>query len=376
MAFSNASERRRRVLNDQTLGDSQTTAKQSKKAASEGPRYAKDVLESQRRICDLLPRHWGTLSLLSLLLVLGVVALAVCHAYLPDLKGWVAAERLSAFDLAANGSLATWFATLVLIVAAGASLAIYSVRRHRQDDYPGRYRVWTYAAFAWLVVSAERSTGLHNLIEDVAGRVSPWPWLDAAYFWLIPAGVFGGLLLMRLTLEVRESLASLVLLLLAISAWACSGAMHLGWQPLEGQATATLLAGCLPLAGHVLLLCTLLTYGRHVIREAAGEIQVKARVPKEKKEKKPRSAKAKRETKSTDESKSAGSASGKADEKSDNSKSKQRQEAAKTETEWTDGSDGGDDWGDQEQPMHKRQKLSKSQRKRLRKQKAQQRRAA
>ena len=43
------------------------------------------------------------------------------------------------------------------------SLLIYSIRRHKLDDYRGHYRWWLVAGIAWLVMSVDAITGLHDL---------------------------------------------------------------------------------------------------------------------------------------------------------------------------------------------------------------------
>ncbi len=48
-----------------------------------------------------------------------------------------------------------------------ACLLIYSIRRHRIDDYRGRYRVWLGAALACLMLSANSVAGLHQVVADM-----------------------------------------------------------------------------------------------------------------------------------------------------------------------------------------------------------------
>ena len=53
---------------------------------------------------------------------------------------------VAALDLAAKGSLGCWFSSLLLLAAAAVAILVYAVRRHRTDDYQGRYRIWLWAA--------------------------------------------------------------------------------------------------------------------------------------------------------------------------------------------------------------------------------------
>ena len=48
-----------------------------------------------------------------------------------------AAGRITALEFGTKGSLAGWFSSLVLLAASLVAVVVYTVRRHRMDDYHG-----------------------------------------------------------------------------------------------------------------------------------------------------------------------------------------------------------------------------------------------
>src|SRR5204863_398638 len=81
------------------------------------------------------------------------------HVHVARLQLKAGAAHLAALDVAARGSLAAWYASVLLLAATGWSFIVFAIRAHRVDDYRGRYRVWlwTTAALAWL--SLDEATG-------------------------------------------------------------------------------------------------------------------------------------------------------------------------------------------------------------------------
>ena len=59
-------------------------------------------------------------------------------------------------------------------------LLIYSIRRHRIDDFRGRYRVWLAAAVACVVLSADSVAGLHDALAQSLSHHTGWTALRAA----------------------------------------------------------------------------------------------------------------------------------------------------------------------------------------------------
>src|SRR4029077_11965570 len=95
-------------------------------------------------------------------------------------------------DASQGGSLTGWFSSLVFTLAAGAGVVIYSIRRHRMDDYRGSYRLWLWCAAAWLVMSIDATANLHVPLSQLTGHVTGWSPLGNVWLWWV--GVWGSIM--------------------------------------------------------------------------------------------------------------------------------------------------------------------------------------
>ena len=57
----------------------------------------------------------------------------------------------------ASGSLASWFASTLLMWTAAGAVLTFLIRRHRTDDYRGSYYVWLWATIALVLASIAAS---------------------------------------------------------------------------------------------------------------------------------------------------------------------------------------------------------------------------
>ncbi len=108
-------------------------------------------------------------------------------------------------DASRTGSLLCWFSSLVFLLAAVGSVLIYSVRRHKVDDYRGRYRLWLWCALAWLVMSIDATANLHMPFSQAMAIATGWSLAgDAAVWWIGIWGAILAVLALRLVFETRE----------------------------------------------------------------------------------------------------------------------------------------------------------------------------
>src|SRR4029450_12071108 len=104
----------------------------------------------------------------AILLVITAVAAIECihiHARTLDLGNnarWAA--HTAALDASHRGSLASWFAAMLLAGGALLSVVTFGIRLHRVDDYRGRFPVglWTAGALVW--ASLDAATGIHDAV--------------------------------------------------------------------------------------------------------------------------------------------------------------------------------------------------------------------
>jgi len=407
------------VLTESSLSGQSAARRQSNtdgNGTSESQRaYAPEALSAQPSIADLLPRRLTSIALTVLLISLPAAGLTALDIYRPTLAEKTEAP-LQFADAAAAGSLAAWYTCLLLALTATASLVVHSLRRFRADDYRGRYRIWLWAALTWMALSILATTRIHLAADVVLADWTGWqPLAGGGGWWLSAAVLVLGSFLVRLAIEIRGSRLSLAALLLSTSAAITAVAAHFGWLTFETSFPAVPSAG---LAAVVLLLVTHLIYGRYVAMQAAGLIAARPSRRKARSEETRKQAQNGRQPKSTasrnypasqpapsesgigcdtDQSKPAANSrrsrkrnaavasdrpfDDPADQHDSRSVAAGRkakgnsEDEAERDSQWVDGSEGYRDSLETELEDGHR-KLSKAQRKRLRRQKMQQRDAA
>ncbi|MFM7137811.1 MAG: hypothetical protein ACKO1M_12200 [Planctomycetota bacterium] len=265
----------------------------------------------------------------------------------------------AAFDARAGMPVQVWLAELALLAAAAIAGAIRLMRRHRRDDYKGRFRAWGW--LAWMLAAAAWAGAVPvgsfvaALLSDATG-ITPGP--NGIGWWLGLAAVGFAVVVPWAVLPLRERGATLTWMLLAMAAWSVAAAMP--WAPswaaawFGGEARGAVVAQAAWVAGAGLVLVALLAAARGVIREVRGLCAAEP----------PRRAKRKRaaaeatgdrsERRADDEA-----AETTADDSWDDSRSEGDDDAQTADdggdTDFVDGSEGGG------------RRLSKAERKRLRK---------
>jgi hypothetical protein len=372
--FPGRNGRRRRVLNEEVLSASSTQA--ARRAASEdvatqhAPRYSDAAgVENHPQITDFVPRRYRTIVLLLLSGFAATVTLGGLHYGAPALTISAGIPGIEPFDLAAAGSLADWVAAVVLLLASAMCLLVYSIRRHRIDDYRGRYRVWLAASAACLVLSANSVASLHSVLAYALNHFTGWTALrDGSAWWLMLAGPLLGWIAMRTFFDVKECRLAGVLMIVAFTCHVVAAASYLGFVPGLEPRIESMVTGIALLIGHWSLLTAATTYARFVVLDAQGLIDSR-----------PVTVKRRPAKTNVDDPKPVAaattvlSAAGYNRQKLPQIKPAQTPADAKT---WIDGSrPERDSYDDSDDDTSGPSKLSKAERKRLRKLKAQNRAA-
>jgi hypothetical protein len=264
-------DRRRKLLREDVRSSADLAAARSspgrrataKRTYSDAARHL-----NQPRITDLIPQRPFMLFLCWLLGLL--VPAALSTAYFLS-TGDPAARSEETFRLIAIGSLSRWWSSVMLLGAAAISGMIFHLRRHRLDDYYGRYRVWLAVIMLLILGSADVATNLHDVVHaqmDVRLAGSRFASLQR---WWAPVGAGAALIcLSRLLWEVWGSRGASLFLVLAATSYTVVG-LILGsmWQLPNAQWRELIVFSALHL-GHHQLLFALLLYCRHVYRAAQG----------------------------------------------------------------------------------------------------------
>jgi hypothetical protein len=228
-----------------------------------------------------VPRRYGTIAVVGLLGVALTGLTAALHYFVLPMAVSRGMNSGAAFDLTARGNITEWLVGIVLFLASGFCVMTYSIRRHRIDDYRGRYRVWLAAALACLVLSVNSVAGLYQLLADVLTIATGWSALrEGAVWWLVIAGLPLAWIFVRVLLDIRECRIGAALLAGAAICYGVSTASFLGYGPTVDAKIGPILITAPLLLGHWLVFTAIVANARFVVLDAQGLATVRRRKPK------------------------------------------------------------------------------------------------
>ena len=169
------------------------------------------LLENQPRLTDLIPKSlWAYLAML----LLGGISIYACQqAFLHtrDLDSTSFPTHL--FEISGPGNVASWLHSVTLLMLAVGATMVYLLRRHKTDDYSGRYRLWLHLALFAGGLSIESATGLHEiLVVPLAQTDFTAPWNQASVWAMLLVALGAIYLTIRLLVEFKSRPGMLVLL--------------------------------------------------------------------------------------------------------------------------------------------------------------------
>jgi hypothetical protein len=178
---------------------------------------------------------------------------------------------LAVFDLKGRGNIADWFSSLTLFIGAITSQLVYLIRRHRLDDYRGRYRVWQWATACFLIGSFDAVTGAHAIFQPAMIQLTGKTLLGDGAIWAsLVVGIAVAACFVRLAIEISGSRIATAFMSLAAGSYV--GFLVVTYHPaLSAVELTRIIAGSATLlAGHFFLVYAVTLYGRHVYQEAQG----------------------------------------------------------------------------------------------------------
>ncbi len=279
-------ERRRRLLTDDVDRDDAATIRLAGGSGEAGDAlqtYSDAAREARKRgVYTLLP-----LSRLAITLYLSacLAAVGAClglHVAAAALEPRLGAEAVAALWLDRPASLGRWLASTLLGLAAATAAFIFSLRRHRLDDYHGRYRVWILAAAVCLTLSLAESTALAALVRAVVRLGTDWAHVRFGVVWPAAVAVLAIAVGLRLAIEMRRCRPALATLGLAGLSFVTTATVFWQWPVIVSEASAPIWGRGSWLVGYVLVLATFFIYGRHVQLDVTGRSAAPAK-PRRKK---------------------------------------------------------------------------------------------
>jgi hypothetical protein len=283
-------ERRRRSLLDEAttaVGDASPTTR-TRRSAKDADSYAEGAhSDFHARWSDFVPRRHRWLAVTFAAGIAPIVALQVSYFFVVQSAVWDS-PAIQPLDIVRPDSLAGWYSAIVAFLSAVLAVFIYSVRRFKVDDYRGRYRLWLWSGALWMVMSIDSLADLRGMVRFIAVETSGWTGpLDGALWWIAPALLLFTVCGVRMALDMRGCRTALASLLVSFAALASGLVLPRIEVPLASTAMAMVLSSCW-LAGTWLLFFAHLAFARHVLLDAHGQLPV--RQPKPKREKKPATA--------------------------------------------------------------------------------------
>ena len=290
MGHSGRDDRRRRLLaEDPTAatgepGDA-ATLERGRQTKHKSENYGDaEFLQKQARLTDMVPRRLLSSILLlkvGIAVICGLVALYITTPRLlhtPD-------ARPAAAILGGPGSLSNWFASLLLLAAGFLAVVNYTVRKHKMDDYRGRYRVWLWAAACWFLMATDVAASLHQAFQQTMITLTHTPIVgDGTIWWLAPAIVLVGATGTWLLIDMRSCRLASTALVLAAIAYGVALVAFLHGVRMPSELASLLLLQVSLLAGHLLAglvnasrPCPLRAHGRRrPLAAADGETESQA----------------------------------------------------------------------------------------------------
>ena len=201
-------DRRRRLLAEDRGANldspGESTSGGSRPVAHKSENYGDAAfLQTQLRLSDLVPRGIVLLVLMPLVGAALIAGLTTLYVVAPGL--FHTPDHQPAMTvLGGPGSLGNWLSSLLLLLATFYAVLNYTIRRHKTDDYHGRYRAWLWAAACWFLMATDTAASLHQGVRDVliamtGARITG----DGSIWWLCPAAVLLGLVSSRLLIDMR-----------------------------------------------------------------------------------------------------------------------------------------------------------------------------
>jgi hypothetical protein len=236
-------------------------------------------MDEQPRLTDLVPTRL-TAYLLLLVAGLAVVAgLEGLYAWMPSLAPLTNRDgRVAAFDLDGEGSLAVWFSSMTLAAAGLVAILVFTVRRHKTDDYHGYYRVWLWAAMCWFLLSLDETASLHEGFKEMMACVTGTRLLgDGSIWWVMPYGFLLGAVGTRLVVDMRHCWLSTGAMIAVAACYAVAVVTQLGWILPETGAKGVMVEEGAEMVGNLMLLLAMGLHARHVILDARGLLPHRAR---------------------------------------------------------------------------------------------------
>ncbi len=228
-------------------------------------------MDEQIRLIDFVPRRLTTLALWLAAGLAIISGLEVLHSWQYELSATIAGGQFAAFDITRTGCLCSWFSSLLLLAASMAAVLVYTIRRHRTDDYHGRYRIWLWAVLCCFIGATDVAANLHESFRNMMIHLTKTCiWGDGTVWWIIPCILVFGALGSRLVMDMRPCRLSIGTFLLSAACYLLAASMELGFVSFGNAVREVMFKAGAAMFGHLMLLMSMALNARYVILDAEG----------------------------------------------------------------------------------------------------------
>lgn len=237
-----------------------------------------EFLDRQPRLTDLVPTSLAVFLMMFLIGLTIVAGLEILYAWMPSVAALTTDGRVASFDLDGEGSLAVWFSSMTLSLAGLAAILVFTVRRHKRDDYQGIYRIWLWAAACWFLLGLDETASLHEGFKEMMTCVTGTRVLGDGSIWWVTAYVFLlGAVGTRLLIDMRHCLLSLSAMIATAVCYVVAVATQCGWVLPESGTRGIMLEEGAEMVGNLFLLLAMGLHARYVILDAEGLLPERAK---------------------------------------------------------------------------------------------------
>jgi hypothetical protein len=292
MSESSRRDQRRRLLVAWKRSEPDTTPtaarELTRRAAGDSCSYAPEAApERLRNPAVLIPVSAGRLALAATAILVPVVATITISAWepvrgralIPD-SGWserfagTIAAASAGIDATAVTSLQAWLGQVFLLAAAGVALVVRLMRRHRRDDYHGRYRAWGWLATVLVMTACAGVVPVGRFVAAAASEATGIVLGPAGLgWWYAVASVAFLIVVPWAVLPLHERRGTVGWMTLAVLAWATSavaGGTQVHDEVAAARFHAPIVLQSAWVAAAAFALVAMLTAARSVIREVRG----------------------------------------------------------------------------------------------------------
>lgn len=284
LAASQRRDQRRRLVLSWNRSDSTPSSTSSAKTGRLADYSPEALPEHQPSLATLLPTSLTGFALTAvglLTLVATAVGVGAWEAVTGEPVFGRGATRFAAtlalarrcLDVHSFLSLGGWLAQVCLVIATATALIVRLMRRHRRDDYRGRYRAWGWLASLFTLTACAGQVPLGALIASLASETTGITLGPSGMgWWLLTAGIAYGVVGLWAVLPLHERAATGIWLSLCLSAWAAAATC--GWiavsEDVSGREWHLAVGNVCWMAGAALAAIAMLAAARSVLREVRG----------------------------------------------------------------------------------------------------------